>query len=232
MEREDLDLSLVQPFDGPMRTLTASLSFAEDRSFVSFADPRPGEPNLAELVSNYDFRHLHVHWLGQLWDHPSLIEMARKQGASISLDCQCCPDVMLRPDLPEKLGLVDVFMPNRVEALQVAGTDDLEEALRKLASQAPTVIIKLGGEGVVACQDDEEVRMRAMPVDAVDTTGAGDAFAGGYIYGLLSGMSFAELPESGHNLWWPLHNGKRRCNQGSTPLSASRLDDSRLVITI
>src|SRR5439155_723878 len=173
MEEEGLDLSLVQRSDYPMRTLTVSMSFAEDRSFVSFTDPRPLDPSPADLLAASRFRHIHVHWLGQLWDEPGLIELGRTQGASISLDCQCCPEVMARPDVSEKLGLVDVFMPNQVEALQVTGEPDPEVALRKLASWTPTAIVKLGAAGVIACHEGRRYQVAAMPVNVVDTTGAG-----------------------------------------------------------
>src|SRR5437868_3934658 len=124
MEEEGLDTALVQRFDRPVRTLTISVSFPEDRSFISFTDPRPLGPSPAETLAACRFRHLHVHWLGQLWDEPGLIELARRQGASVSLDCQCCPEMMARPDVSEKLGLVDIFMPNQVEALQITGAAD------------------------------------------------------------------------------------------------------------
>ncbi|MFL5734378.1 MAG: carbohydrate kinase family protein [Chloroflexia bacterium] len=197
MEEEGLDLSLVQKVDRPMRTLTVAMSFREDRSFVSFADPRQLEPSPAEVLSAYRFRHLHVHWLGQLWDEPGLIELAREKGAGVSLDCQCCPEVMARADVPEKMGLVDVFLPNQVEALQVTGEADPEEALKKLAGWTQTVVVKLGAAGVIACHQGKHYQVAAMPVEVVDTTGAGDAFAGGFICGVLSGLPFEEALRAG-----------------------------------
>jgi sugar/nucleoside kinase (ribokinase family) len=192
MEAEGLDLSLVQRLDYPVKTITVALSFSEDRAFVSYADPRPAEPSPAEALSRFNFRHLHIHWLGQLWEHPGLVELAREQGASVSLDCQCCPETMARPDVFEKLRLVDVFMPNRPEALQVARTTDPEEALLAIAAHAPTAIVKLGENGSIAMREGKRYAFPAMRVPVVDTTGAGDAFAGGFIYGMLSGMSFEE----------------------------------------
>lgn len=192
MEEEDIDLSFVQKLDRSVRTITASFSFDEDRNFVSFTDPRPPQPTPAEVLSRCRFRHIHVHWLGQIWDEPGLVQLAKEQGATISLDCQCCPEVMARPDVPEKLGLVDVFMPNRAEALQVTGTDDPEEALRKLAAWSSTAIVKLGREGAIAMHKGRVYRFPPMPVNVVDTTGAGDAFAGGYLFGMLSEMPFEQ----------------------------------------
>lgn len=192
LQEEDIDLALVQHVDHSVRTITASFSFADDRNFVSFADPRPPEPTPAQALSRCRFRHIHIHWLGQLWEEPGLLQLAKEQGATISLDCQCCPEAMARHDVPEKLAQVDVFMPNRAEALQVTGTGDPEEALRKLAAWSPTAIVKLGQEGAIAMREGRLHRFPAMPATVVDTTGAGDAFAGGYLFGMLSGMPFED----------------------------------------
>lgn len=192
MESEDLDTSFVQRVDYPLRTITVAMSFAEDRSFVTFTDPRPPEPTPAQALAGADFRHLHVHWLGQLWEQPGLVELARSKGAGISLDCQCCPEVMARPDVAEKLGLVDFFMPNQVEAEQVTATSTAQAALDRLAGWTPTAIVKLGGRGAIAARGERRYSIPAMQVDVVDTTGAGDAFAGGFIYGHLSGWDFEE----------------------------------------
>jgi len=191
MENEGLDMSLVNRVDRPLRTVTAALSFAEDRAFVTYADPRPEEPTPAQALSGVHFKHLHIHYLGQLWEHPQLVELAREHGATISLDSQHCPEVMSRPDLAEKLAEVDTFMPNRTEALQIAGTEDEEVAIAALSQLTPTVIVKLGERGAIALHRGERFKMPALPVQAVDTTGAGDAFAGGYIFGLLTRLPFS-----------------------------------------
>jgi len=192
LEREDIGLDLVQRHNHRIRTITAAISFAHDRSFVSFTDPTPVGPKSIETLTGHDFRHLHIHWLGQLWEEPELVTLARERGASISLDCGCCPDVMARPDVPEHVGQVDVFMPNRSEALQVTRTDDPEDALSIISGWVPTAVVKVGGAGAIAVHEGKHYSFPALPVEALDTTGAGDAFAGGYLYGLLSGLSFED----------------------------------------
>jgi sugar/nucleoside kinase (ribokinase family) len=192
MQAEDIDLSLVQRLDHPLRTLTVAASFEHDRSFISFADARPPGPTPAQAVQGHPFRHVHIHSLGQLWDAPELVERARMQGAGVSLDCQCCPDVMVRPDVQEKIGLADVFMPNQREAQLLTNTDNPEDALWKLAEWVPTAIVKMGKQGSIAVHEGLHYTFPALQVDVVDTTGAGDAFAGGFMYGLLTGLPFEE----------------------------------------
>lgn len=192
MEEEDLDTSFVQRYDYPLRTVTAAMSFREDRSFITFTDPRPTEPTPAQALADVSFRHLHVHFLGQLWEQPGLLELARAKGASVSLDSQCCPEFMDLHDVPDKLASVDYFVPNEVEALQITGATTPERALEKLAAWTSTPIIKLGGKGAIASHEGRQYDVPALPVEVVDTTGAGDAFAGGLIYGVLSGLSFED----------------------------------------
>ena len=85
------------------------------------------------------------------------------------------------------LPLVDVFLPSRQEALDLLGEwKDAETALRDLTGLGPRVVcLKLGAEGALACVRGDEgvVRMPAAPCDAVDTTGCGDAFSGGFLVG-------------------------------------------------
>ena len=51
----------------------------------------------------------------------------------------------------------------------------------------PTLAVKRGREGAVACRDGQIVRLPAFPVHVVDTTGAGDSFDAGFLYGYLHG---------------------------------------------
>jgi sugar/nucleoside kinase (ribokinase family) len=84
-------------------------------------------------------------------------------------------------------------MPNKVEALQVTRTEDPEEALRTISGWVRTAVVKLGGEGAIAVHEGKHYSFRALPIEPLDTTGAGDAFAGGYLYGLLSGLPFEDV---------------------------------------
>ncbi|MBN9104400.1 MAG: carbohydrate kinase family protein [Propionibacteriaceae bacterium] len=72
-----------------------------------------------------------------------------------------------------------IFLPCREGLADLAGSDDLEDGLRFLESRCHGVaVVTLGGDGVVAVAGGERIRIPGTPVAAVDTTGAGDAFAG------------------------------------------------------
>jgi sulfofructose kinase len=70
----------------------------------------------------------------------------------------------------------------------LTGIDDLEGALRALRRRHQgLLVVTLGPQGAMALEGDRLLRTPGLHVEAVDTTGAGDVFRGGFIYGLLHG---------------------------------------------
>jgi sugar/nucleoside kinase (ribokinase family) len=82
----------------------------------------------------------------------------------------------------EWLALSDILILNQEEAHFIANDDELEGALIKLAKLTPLVVVKQGSKGSTAIYDRVMIsEVPALPIDAVDTTGAGDAFAAGFM---------------------------------------------------
>lgn len=79
---------------------------------------------------------------------------------------------------------IDIVFANEEEAAAFTGKKDPLEALREIASFKCLAVVKLGGKGACAKLGDEEVMVKANKVPVVDTTAAGDFFAGGFLYGL------------------------------------------------
>lgn len=101
--------------------------------------------------------------------------------------------------IPEELyGCIDIFTPNEVEAgilsnMEVKTFDDAREAARIFMDKGvKNVVITMGKLGAYLKTPDEEAIIESYQVDAVDTTGAGDAFNGGLVAGLGEGMSLVE----------------------------------------
>jgi len=94
---------------------------------------------------------------------------------------------LLAPCLP----YVDYFVPSLAEGRAMTGLDEPECVTRALLEAgAGTVALKMGAEGsVVMTQDGRIIRTPAYEVEVVDTTGAGDAFAAGFIAGVYHGWS-------------------------------------------
>jgi sugar/nucleoside kinase (ribokinase family) len=94
---------------------------------------------------------------------------------------------------------VTVAFLNREEAEIVTGKP-IEAAIDELAGWAETVVVKLGGKGSVVLHGGERYAIPVFPVAVADTTGAGDTYAGGFLYGRLRGLSPAACGELGSRL--------------------------------
>lgn len=117
---------------------------------------------------------------------------AREHGTRIVLDVvvPSGPDELSLDAVRELLPLVDYFLPNEEEAQALTGeVDPRAQAERMLEAGANTVVITRGAGGAFARNEDEAFDVPAFPIDVVEPSGAGDAFAAGLILGLLEGWS-------------------------------------------
>ena len=94
-----------------------------------------------------------------------------------------------RPGLQAMLGQgVDYLFANEEEAQVWCGSTDLELITQQLSSLARTVCLTRGPQGCRIVQGSQTVDVAAVPTRAVDTNGAGDMFAGTFLYGITHGM--------------------------------------------
>lgn len=84
---------------------------------------------------------------------------------------------------------VDVLFCNEEEAQTYTGTDNLDDAITALAKVANKIVVTQGSKGAKVITGDKHVDIEVIPVKAIDTNGAGDMFAGAFMYGLTQGMS-------------------------------------------
>ncbi|WP_245985195.1 carbohydrate kinase family protein [Streptomyces tateyamensis] len=125
---------------------------------------------------------------------------AREQGVRVSVD-PASTGFLRDLGVARFLALVgsaDLLLPNEPEAALLAGAADPGEAARRLSTPARTVAVTLGAAGALAARDGELLaRTPGLRATAVDTTGAGDAFAGGYLAALLAGAEVREALAAG-----------------------------------
>jgi ribokinase len=92
-----------------------------------------------------------------------------------------------------------VFMPNSRELTLLTGIEDYVKGAEKMLELGVRVVaIKLGGKGCYVTDGRENHHVEAFKVQIVDTTGAGDAFCAGFLYGLLNGKSLKECAKLGN----------------------------------
>ncbi len=119
------------------------------------------------------------------------IEVARRAGRAVSVDVS---DPFVVRELGDDLWRllersVDLAFLNEEEATALCGGAPAEEALERIAAHVPTVVVKLGRRGSLVMHEGVVTPVGIHPVRAVDTTGAGDAYAAGFLFGYTRGWS-------------------------------------------
>jgi sugar/nucleoside kinase (ribokinase family) len=98
-----------------------------------------------------------------------------------------------RNGIDEMLGTgVDMLFCNHEEMSVFTGKDDMEEALAAIRPFANKVVVTLGSKGALVVDDSGRTEIAAYPAEAIDTNGAGDMFAGAFLYGITQGMDNAQ----------------------------------------
>jgi sugar/nucleoside kinase (ribokinase family) len=135
-------------------------------------------------------RHLHVAsyfmQTGLQAGLPGLFRRAHALGLSTSLDTNYDPSEQWS-GLDELLTVTDVFLPNEKEALSLTRQEHIDAAVSCLISRVETLAVKLGAEGALGAHGDQVVRVPSLPVNVVDTVGAGDSFNAGFLHAYLRG---------------------------------------------
>jgi sulfofructose kinase len=108
--------------------------------------------------------------------------LARTAGIPTIIDVE-----RVRPGINDLLQQIDAIIAAQAFPAELTGYDEPGRALEAMAREfaAPLVCVTLGAEGSLALTGGREVRTAAFQVDCVDSTGAGDAFRGGFAAGCL-----------------------------------------------
>ncbi|MEL6441894.1 MAG: adenosine kinase [Cyanobacteria bacterium J06621_8] len=97
-----------------------------------------------------------------------------------------------KPGLLEIIGSgVDLLFANESEALLMADTEDFDAAIDYLKTIAKTFVVTRGALGSVVFDGTSLIEIKPFPVQAIDTVGAGDMYAGAFLYGITNGMSYS-----------------------------------------
>ena len=124
-------------------------------------------------------------------------EIAKANGVKIALTLSDPAMVQYaRQGLDELLDDgVDVLLCNQHEALMYTETDSIEAALAKLQLKSKYTVITLSAEGALISDSEQTLKVPGRKVTAVDANGAGDAFAGAFLYALNAGLSLKAAAE-------------------------------------
>jgi ribokinase len=159
---------------------------SNEPSYSQFRDSHPMTP--AQVPQNYlDARGVHL--------APSrtvvlnaMLPLFNARGMVVTLDAGWQLAELSLPELEPLLAQVDAFLPSEVELRAILPGMEIEPALALLAARCRgTAAVKLGGKGALVFDKaaDRPVLVPVLPTDAIDPTGAGDSFCGGFLAGLV-----------------------------------------------
>jgi sugar/nucleoside kinase (ribokinase family) len=187
LERAGVGTQHIQQVDA--RTgATIALTYSHDRALVTY----PGTIAIYEannitpqLLAPYNHVHVGAFFLQDSLQPklPRLFQMAHDAGLTTSLDVGWDPREQwsANPHLDQTLAQTDYFFPNESEAAALIGADSAIEALTAKTGQM--LIVKRGPHGASAYdKQGKTISVPSLPVQVVDTTGAGDAFNAGFLY--------------------------------------------------
>ena len=145
---------------------------------------------------------------GYLWDPPRAKEairecarIAHENGREVAMtlsDSFCVG--RYRDEFLELMrsGTVDIVFANRHEALSLYETEDFEEALTQIARDCKIAAVTMSEDGAVILRGSERYQVDAIELEElVDTTGAGDLFASGFLYGYTQGRELKDCGKLG-----------------------------------
>lgn len=192
LDKNKVDISNILVYDTIETGITIALGYNNDRALVTALG------SIDKLkVDDIDFslvdkaKHIHVgSFFLQSGLREKLVELfkyARENNITTSLDSGWDDTGNWDYGIFEVLKYTSIFFPNEVEAMSIAKTGSVDEAITILSRYAETVVVKTGSKGCVVAQNKCVNDYEAYTVDnVVDTTGAGDSFNAGFIYGYVN----------------------------------------------
>ena len=187
LQESGVDVSGVKVLSGKATGVTVILPVGKQRQILTYLGTTLNV-QFAHLDLNYlrSASHFHLSSFfllrGLRPRIPDLFSQMKKSGLTTSLDTNDDPEDLWADDVKSALKSVDIFLPNECEARKLAGIADVQSALDVLAQLVPIVVIKCGPEGAMARRGKDQFRVPSMPVQPVDTVGAGDSFNAGFLH--------------------------------------------------
>jgi sugar/nucleoside kinase (ribokinase family) len=188
LKRYGVGTSLIQPVS-ISTGVTIALTFYQDRALLTYPGTiaaYDGQNITADILARYNHLHVGSFFLqtGLQAALPGLFHMAHECGLTTSLDVGWDPLEQWgeNPHLFPTLAETDYFFPNESETAALAGGEG--KNIDNLAARVKTLLlVKRGANGAEAYpKQGERTAVPSLPVQVVDTTGAGDAFNAGFLY--------------------------------------------------
>lgn len=202
LKRQNVEPSLLRSDSPTGRVLSIITSDAQRSMFTYLGAAAETMPQ--DITQNFFTNAAIVHIEGYLIHNPDLIlkvlETARQSGARISLDLASFNVVQESHKLVRHIveSFVDILIANEDEARAYTGHKDEVHAIRALSENAEIAVLKVGERGsFIACGNQIVPIQPKTGAAVIDTTGAGDLWAAGFLYGLVNGYALERCGELG-----------------------------------
>ncbi len=176
--------------------ITISLSYKKDKyqiSSLNLLSSLNADEVMFENIEDVGHVHFSSYYMMKNLkaDYVKLINDIRSNYKNItfSLDTNDDPENRWGEEIYRILGNIDIFLANKKEALKITKESNVKDALNKLSRAIKTVIIKLGSEGYIARDGENYYCGDQLRVNFKDSTGAGDNFDAGFIYGYIDSLN-------------------------------------------
>lgn len=186
--------ALLTTCDLPSGIASTFISTDGERTFGTYlgaAATLRAEDLSRKMFAGYNYLYIEGYLLQ---DHDLMqraVQLAKEEGLQVCLDMASYNVVEAERDFFDQLIVkyVDIVFANESEALAYTGKAP-HEALEEIASKCSIAVVKTGKEGSLVKKGTEVIQLLSCPIDNVlDTTGAGDFYAAGFMYGLTCGYS-------------------------------------------
>ena len=183
--------------DGMPVTLTSAIITANDRAFVSYTDGAEINEKVIEdvysVIKGAKVADMDANFI-------DAYKRAKTDGTKIVFDMGWDGEMTLEK-YKECLEIADFYTPNTKEALKITGADTVEKAVDILSDYFEYVIIKLDKKGTLVKHNGKSNVIEPLPgITRIDSTGAGDAFMTGFLYGLYNDMDVCKCAAYGNVL--------------------------------
>jgi len=198
--RAGVDMAACRWVSGPVAGVSVAVNFEGDRAFISHVPRVPGRRDLG-------------HWLEMLAAHrpqwcyvhagPAVapfIARARALGVRVALAVALNDITDDAANVVDCMREADMFLSNQDELLRLTGARSFDAAVAQAVTWCPRVVVTRGADGALVAQPGGTTHVRdgILPVEVVDRTGAGDAFAGGLLGALCQGAGITDAAVAGN----------------------------------
>jgi len=205
LKKRGVDTSMLIHSDTYSSGATICMNYNEDRANITYQGAMAFMTfdNIDKTVFTQT-RHIHLSSIflqsGIKRDLLAILQFARENNVTTSLDPQWDPKEEWDMDYKTTLPYVDIFLPNETELKHITQSDTLEEAMSKIQPHINLCVIKCGRRGSILLQKQKEpiILDAFINNEVVDAIGAGDSFNAGFIHSFVRGRSHKESQITGN----------------------------------